>query len=234
MRRTLPALAAILLAVAALAQTAVTADQDRAQMMSQLGITALVPGVSGEPGRPNSANEDEKRATPYPHLPDPLRFADDRAVTRESWPRRRAELAEVLAREVYGRVPANVPSVDWQVTATDREVVGFGQPVIARRVIGTVDNRAASQIAVRLRMTVVLPANAKGPVPVLMMFGRADFPAPSPIQTRSTGSTRPCAPCSSGRTLLSRPCSTSIRRIRSRPPPPSAFRGPGSPHPTNS
>jgi hypothetical protein len=179
MRRTLPALAAVLLATAALAQTAVTADQDCEQMMGQLGITALVPGVSGEPGRPNSANEDEGRATPYPHLPDPLRFADGRPVTAKSWPRRRVELAEVLAREVYGRVPANVPGVDWQVTATDREVIGFGQPVIARRVIGTVDNRAAPQITVRLRMTVVLPANAKGPVPVLMMFGRADFPSPS-------------------------------------------------------
>ena len=28
-------------------------------------------------------------------------------------------------------------------------------------------------------MTVVTPANAKGPVPVLMMFGRAGFPAPN-------------------------------------------------------
>jgi hypothetical protein len=46
-------------------------------------------------------------------------------------------------------------------------------------VIGQVDNSSYPAINVKIHMTLVLPANAKGPVPVLMMFGRAAFPAPN-------------------------------------------------------
>ena len=34
-------------------------------------------------------------------------------------------------------------------------------------------------IDVNISMVVVLPANVKGPVPLLMMFGRAELPAPA-------------------------------------------------------
>ena len=55
-------LAATALAVPAGAQ--ITAEQDRAEMMRQLGITALVPGPSGDESAPNHANIDEARANP--------------------------------------------------------------------------------------------------------------------------------------------------------------------------
>jgi hypothetical protein len=170
---------AILLAGAAGAQNP-AADADRAAMMRALGITALLPGASGDPTQPDHANEDERQANPLGPLPDPLRFADGRRVANTAdWQRRRAEIAEVYAREVYGRVPAGVPAVDWQVTATDREMIGYGRAVVARRVIGTVAAPGDPARTVRLRMTVVLPADAKAPVPVLVMLGRSDFPAPS-------------------------------------------------------
>ena len=51
-----------------------------------------------------------------------------------------------------------------------------GQPVVARRVIGHVDNSAHPAIAVDIKMAVVVPVNAKGPVPVLMMFGWGNMP----------------------------------------------------------
>ena len=51
-------------------------------------------------------------------------------------------------------------------------------PVIAKQLVGHVDNSAYPLIDVNIEMTVVLPAGAKGPVPVLMMFGRAALPAP--------------------------------------------------------
>ena len=54
-------------------------------------------------------------------------------------------------------------------------MIGF-TPVIAKDLIGQVDNSSYPEINVRIHMTVVTPANAKGPVPVLMMFGRAGFP----------------------------------------------------------
>lgn len=166
-------------AAAAVAQNP-AADADRQEMMRQLGITALRPGVSGDATAPNGANYDEARANPYPELPDPLRFADGKPVDAKSWrTARRPQLAALLEREVYGRVPADVPAVQWSVVATDREMVGFGRPVIARRVIGRVDNRVYPAIEVALRMMVVLPADAKAPVPVLMMFGRDVFPNPT-------------------------------------------------------
>jgi hypothetical protein len=178
MRRAGIALAALSLAGTASARAGVQED-DRAQMMRRLGIGALNPGVDADPASPRRANEDEARANPYPVLPDPLRFADGRTVTAADWPRRRAEIAAAYAREVYGEVPAGVPAVRWRVEASDREMVGFGRPVIARRVVGHVDNAGARGIDVDMRMVVVLPADAKGPVPVLVMFGRDAFPAPS-------------------------------------------------------
>ena len=49
-----------------------SAQEDRAQMMQQLGIKALRPGPSGQADAPNSANYDESKANPYPKLPDVL------------------------------------------------------------------------------------------------------------------------------------------------------------------
>jgi hypothetical protein len=51
--------------------------------------------------------------------------------------------------------------VDWQVTETSSTKVG-GQPVLARRVIGRVDNSAHPAISVEIKMAVVVPVNAKG------------------------------------------------------------------------
>jgi hypothetical protein len=93
------------------------------------------------------------------------------------WNKRRPEIVEMYSKFVYGRVPANVPAVKWSLTAEDHEMIGF-TPVIARDLIGEVDNSAYPAIKVRIHMTLVTPALAKGPVPVLMMFSRAGFPNP--------------------------------------------------------
>lgn len=149
-------------------------------MMDQLGIKALRPGPSGNEDAPNHANYDEVLANPYPNLPDPLTMNDGTKVTTAKmwWEKRRPELVEMFSKYVYGRVPENVPRVKWKVTAADREMIGF-TPVIAKDLIGEVDNSAYPAIKVRIHMTLVTPAQAKGPVPVLMMFGRAGFPAPN-------------------------------------------------------
>jgi len=60
----------------------------------------------------------------------------------------------------------------------DHDLFGF-TPVIAKDLIGEVDNSSYPAITVRIHMTLVTPANAQGPVPVLMMFGRAGFPSPN-------------------------------------------------------
>jgi len=157
-----------------------TADQDHDNMMKQLGIKTLRPGPSGDEKAPNHANYDETLANPYPNLPDALTLNNGKKITTADawWKQRRPEIIEDLEREVYGRIPPNTPGVTWTVKVTDREFVGF-IPVIAKQINGHLDNAAYPLIDVNIRMTLVLPANAKGPVPVLMMFARSALPAPA-------------------------------------------------------
>jgi len=172
------------MSIAASAQTTppvnFTAEQDHQNMMQQLGIKTLRPGPSGDPNAPNHANYDEALANPYPNLPDALTLKNGKKVTSADvwWKQRRPEIVEDMEREVYGRIPANVPKVAWTVKVTDNERVGF-YPVIAKQLIGHVDNTTYPLIDVNIDMTLVLPANSKGPVPVLIMFGRSALPAPA-------------------------------------------------------
>lgn len=163
-----------------------TAEQDHQNMMDQLGIKALRPGPSGNDSDPNHANYDESKANPCPDLPDVLTMKNGKKVTSPDawWKMRRPEIVEAMEREVYGRLPGNLPKVTWETKYTDHEYVGF-TPVTAKKMIGHVDNSAYPLINVDIEMTVVLPANAKGPVPLLMMFGPARVPAasqPNPAQ----------------------------------------------------
>jgi hypothetical protein len=157
-----------------------TADQDRQNMMDQLGIKALRPGRSGNEKAPDHANYDESQANPYPNVPDPLTMNDGRKVTTAKmwWEERRPEIVDMYEKTVYGRVPNNVPKVNWKVTAVDHEFIGF-TPVTASEIIGEVDNSSYPAISVKIRMTLVLPARAQGPVPVLIMFGPSEFPNPN-------------------------------------------------------
>lgn len=156
-----------------------TAEQDHQNMLDQLGIQALRPGPSGDEQAPNHANYDESRANPYPDLPDVLRQQNGKEVTSAQmwWQQRRPEIQEDMEREVYGRIPANVPHVTWAVVASERETVA-GIPVLAKQLVGHVDNSGYPLIDVNIAMTVVTPAEAKQRVPVLMLFSRSKLPAP--------------------------------------------------------
>jgi hypothetical protein len=156
-----------------------TTEQDHREMMTQVGIRRLRPGPSGNESAPNRANYEESLANPYPTLPDPLvmKTTGERVTTRAQWARRRAEIVEGFEREVYGRVPKDVPPVAWRVVVTEREFIGR-TPVVAKQLVGHVDNSAFPSVTVDIAMTVVVPANVTGPVPVLMMFARSALPAP--------------------------------------------------------
>lgn len=157
-----------------------TAMQDHKNMMDQLGIRTLRPGPSGNEKDPNHANYDESKANPYPVLPDVLLLGNgQKVITPEMWwHQRRPELVELFEKEVYGRVPKQTPAVKWEVKLTDKEVVNR-IPVIAKQLIGHADNAAYPLIDVNIEMTLVVPTHAKGPVPLLMMFGFGRLPAPS-------------------------------------------------------
>ncbi len=157
-----------------------SADEDRQNMMDQLGITEMRPGRNADANAPNPANYDESLANPYPELPDLLTMENGKKVKTPEmwWEKRRPEIAEAFAREVYGRVPENTPEVTWEVVLSEREFIGWN-PVIAKKVIGHVDNSEYPLIDVDISMVVVTPERAEGPVPVLMMFGPAYLPAPA-------------------------------------------------------
>ena len=168
------------LAQAPTSAAAAAAEQDHQNMMDQLGIKTLRPGPSGDEKAPNHANYDESKANPYPNLPDPLTLPDGKKVTTADqwWQQRRPQIAEDMEREVYGRIPKNVPKVTWRVVLTDKEFVGR-TPVIAKRLIGHVDNAAFPSINVDIEATEVIPVNVKGPVPVLILFGQSALPSPA-------------------------------------------------------
>jgi lysophospholipase L1-like esterase len=156
-----------------------TTAQDHQNMMEQLGIQALRPGPSGREGALNQANYDESRANPFPSLPPVLTLKNGKTVTTPEmwWKQRRPEIIEDFEREVYGRIPVNLPAVTWIVNNTVHTTIG-PHPVIGKQLVGRVDNSSYPLISVDIQMTLVTPANATGPVPVMMMFSRAGLPAP--------------------------------------------------------
>jgi len=157
-----------------------TAAEDHRNMLDQLGIKALRPGPSGNETLPNHANYDESKANPFPDLPDALTLKNGKKVTTPAmwWHERRPEIVEDFEREVYGRVPKNMPKVTWTVAKTENTTVG-SRSATRQELVGHVDNSLCPSISVDIQMILVRPAGAAGPVPVMMRFGRGEFPQPA-------------------------------------------------------
>ncbi|MEO5685448.1 MAG: hypothetical protein ABIQ88_22570 [Chitinophagaceae bacterium] len=165
-------------------------QQDYNQMLKQLQITSTRPGPSGNPQAPNAANTDEAKINTYT-LPDPLLLKNGQPVTdvKTWWQKRRPEIAEDFDKEIYGRVPANTPTVKWEITSSIDTTIG---PVaaIVKNMLGHVNNAGYPAIKVDIQMTVTMPAKLTKPVPVIMEFGFVfpagfRFPAPpagTPVQ----------------------------------------------------
>jgi (4-O-methyl)-D-glucuronate---lignin esterase len=156
-----------------LAQVELTAEQDHRRVLDLLKIESLRPGVNArDPDAPNAANWDESKADIYPDLPDPLTSDNGGKITRREqwWNERRAEIFEHFNREVYGRNPANLPDVKWEVTSTARESKA-GRPVITKQLVGRVDNSSYPQISVEIEMVLTTPADTSAAVPVMIHFG---------------------------------------------------------------
>lgn len=157
---------------AAPAPAQTTAEAEQQHMMDLLGIGPLRPGRDGmDPSHPNYANYDEATSNPYPDLPPLLELEDGTPVTSaEMWDdRRRPELIELFDREIYGRVPGNVPAVSWEVVET-REGMAGEVPVIVEELVGHADNSGWPAISVDIEMTLTRPAEAAGPVPAVLSF----------------------------------------------------------------
>ncbi|MGI4804868.1 MAG: hypothetical protein ACRYFL_08870 [Janthinobacterium lividum] len=150
-----------------------TAEQDHQLMMDKLHIKSLRPGADGNhPEAPNAANYDEAKANPYPNLPDALTLKNGKKVTsaKDWWSKRRPEIKEDFDREIYGRLPENIPKVTWEV-ASITDTINGSVAVIVKKLIGHVDNSSYPLDTVNIQLTLTTPAKATGPVPVIMQFG---------------------------------------------------------------
>jgi hypothetical protein len=148
-----------------------TSEQDHQRTMDMQQISSLRRGVNGDPKSQYPVNYDEAKGNAEAKLPDPLVLNDGKPVTTAKmwWTKRRPEIVEYFDREVYGRAPAHTPNVKWEVTSTKQETIG-DVPATTKEIVGHVDNSSYSQIAVDIPVTLTVPANAKGPVPVMMEF----------------------------------------------------------------
>lgn len=162
--------------------------------MTLLNITALRRGANGrDTTAANYANYDEARANPYPHLPDPLLTNDRQQVTTPAmWLTvRRPEIVEFFDREIYGRVPDVTPAVNWEVVSITDSTIGE-IPVVTKRLVGHVDKASYPHITVDIQVSLTLPVNAVGPVPMITQFGFTGFRrrgGPGPGRQGPTGPT---------------------------------------------
>ena len=147
-------------------------QQDYKNMLEQLHISSTRPGPSGNPSAPNAANTDESKASPYKTLPNPLILRSGKKVTdaKTWWEKRRPEIVEDFDREMYGRVPKNLPKVAWETVSVTNDT-GNHIPAITKKLVGHVDNSSYPSITVNMDLTLTTPAGAKGPVPIIMEFG---------------------------------------------------------------
>jgi len=160
-------------------------QDDHQNMLEQLGVTNLRPGPNGraQAGEPNAANYDPAMANPYPNLPDPLVTKAGKTVATPDiwWVKRRPEIAEDFEREIVGRIPDNVPKVTWSTKEQSNRGSVNGIPVYGKQLVGNIENSSYPNIDVAIEMTLVTPANAVGPVPVLIMFSGRNLALPEPM-----------------------------------------------------
>ncbi len=168
---------------------------DYADMLAKLNIplSAKRAGPSGNPSAPNAANADESKATQYTSLPDPLLLKNGRKVTdaKTWWNKRRPEIVEAFDKEIYGRLPKNIPNVTWELISTVDTVFG-NQKAVAKNLLGHVDNSSYPQIKVDIQLSVITPKGIGKPVPLVMEFGfifsggfRPPAPPPGTVAPKS-------------------------------------------------
>ncbi len=166
-------------------------QKDYEQMLGQLGLSAtdMRRGPSGDPTAPNAANRFEEKVNTY-QLPDPLQLKNGNKVKTAAswWNERRPQIVGDFDREVYGRLPQNIPSVKWVVISSRDTVVG-NMPIKEKLLKGIVDNAAHPAIKVEIELLVATPAKADKAVPLVMEFGWINNPFNrGPVQALGLGS----------------------------------------------
>jgi hypothetical protein len=134
------------------------------------------------------SNYDESKVKPY-SLPDPLIMQNGARVrSAEMWVHeRRPEILRLYETDIYGRIPASAPKVQWQVTGTDP--AARDGAAVRKTIVGKMGESAE---APRMNLTLYTPAAAKGPVPVILLVNfrggtEGDPPVAADILSRGWG-----------------------------------------------
>lgn len=172
-----------LAASVAVAQPASPPDRDAATArdhkatLQRLGIAALRPVPVPAP---DAADRDAA-------LPPLLVTSGGRPVTNAGqWRARRGELAQLLDAQIYGRIPATSPAIRWDFTdQLDRQIGGVA--VTTRRYLGHAATSGLDSPALALSLTVDLPRNARGRVPLVLELGAAEGDGAAQVLARGWG-----------------------------------------------
>lgn len=135
------------------------------------------------------SNYDEAKVTPY-KLPDPLVLQDGPPVRNaDDWVQlRRPELLRLYQTEIYGRVPSHIPKVSFHVAETDSNALGG--KATHKRVVAHFGENADGP---NLNISLYLPANAGGPVPMLLHLTFLGDAA-SPVASTNVANGAPARP----------------------------------------
>ena len=171
-----------------------TSEQDHQRTMDLLKMTTIREGRNGmDPKNPNYANYDEAKANLWTNYPNALVLDNGKPVTTPKmwWDVRRPQIVELFDREIYGRVPKIMPSVHWEVVSTTAEKNG-DFAIVTKKLLGHVDNSSYPLLSVDIEMNLSTPANAPGPVPVIIEFGSTrPFVPRAPGAAGAPGAARP-------------------------------------------
>src|SRR5580658_3197830 len=116
----------------------------------------------------NWTNYDLASADRYP-IPDVLTLKNGARVTDDEtwWNKRRPEILGDFQSEIYGRIPAHTPSVTWEVTGTEKGAPGAAATL--KHIVGRIDNSGYPAASPSIDIALWIPANAAGPVPVMVV-----------------------------------------------------------------
>jgi hypothetical protein len=109
-------------------------------------------------------------------LPDPLVAADGVPVTRETWPKRRAEILGLFRHEVYGRAPVGRPE-NMSFTVVERDPHALGGKATRKLVEIAFDTPHAGRYSFRIDLHT--PNGASQPVPTLVLLNFEGFRCPA-------------------------------------------------------
>ena len=179
-----------------------TSEQDHQRTMDLLKMTSIRQGRNGSnPKDPNYANYDESKANVWTNYPDALVLNDGKPVKTAKvwWDVRRPQIVELFDREIYGRIPKVMPSVHWEVVSTTSEKNG-DFAIVTKKLLGHVDNSSYPLVSVDIEMNLSTPANASGPVPVIIEFGNTRPFVRRPGAPGATAGVSPAPPVPTGPT----------------------------------